>query len=135
MHFSLFKQQEGFNNGLKKDFGVLASRVVAMPEHLNPMGCVFGGALFSWMDLAGAVLVRKYAKHMVSVAAQNVEFLAPAYSGDVLSFYAKEIQLGNSSMSVELSAFASREEEILIAKALLVYVAVNDKGEKILLDK
>jgi acyl-CoA thioesterase YciA len=113
-----------------------ALRVVMMPRDTNPQGTIFGGILLSYIDQAGAVAAREYHPHrFVTVALDQVEFKQPVFVGDVLSLYARVVQVGRSSLrihvDVEAKRFADPQDVVAVTQADLVYVAINERREPV----
>ena len=113
------------------DFRDPAIRVTMMPKDTNHAGTIFGGVILSYLDLAGAVEARKHAnKLFVTVAMHGVEFIAPVFVGDLVSFYTSTKKLGRTSIAVDVSVEAVRKEgsgeKVKVMEAEVVYVAVDD---------
>ena len=67
----------------------LTLRVIPMPKDTNYGGSIFGGYIFSQIDLAASLPAIKRAKGRVATVAVNSIVLHQAvYVGDVLSLYA-----------------------------------------------
>lgn len=113
-----------------------AIRVMMMPRDTNAHGTIFGGVLLSYIDQAGAIEARKHTPHkFVTVSMNSVEFKQPVYVGDVLSFNAKLVKTGRTSMTIEVNVEAERfidpSQRIPVTSAVLVYVAVNEHGRPV----
>ncbi|MEQ8765429.1 MAG: hotdog domain-containing protein [Planctomycetota bacterium] len=113
-----------------------AIRVILLPKDTNERGTIFGGVILSQLDLAGAVEARKHTEHkFVTVAMKEVEFVAPVYVGDVVSFYTETVRRGRTSVTVQVSVEAQRrknsDETVRVTEAEVVYVAVNEDGQPI----
>ena len=113
-----------------------ALRVVMMPRDTNPQGTIFGGILLSYIDQAGAVAAREYQPHrFVTVAMDKVEFKQPVFVGDLLSFHARVVKVGRTSLVIHVDVDAQRftdpREAVRVTEAELVYVAVNEKREPV----
>lgn len=120
----------GTENGKQRE---LTYRVVAMPADTNAYGDIFGGWLMSQVDIAGSILAIRTADHRVATAAvKEFRFLAPVAVGDLISCYATLRHIGRTSLSVHVVAEACRQmgkyEEVVVAEATLVYVAIDEKG-------
>jgi acyl-CoA thioesterase YciA len=119
-----------------KRAGSPALRVVMMPRDTNPQGTIFGGILLSYIDQAGGVAAHEYQPHrFVTVAMDKVEFKQPVFVGDLLSFYARVVKVGRTSItihvSVEAQRFAAPREVVAVTEAQLVYVAVDEKRDPV----
>lgn len=85
-------------------------------------------------DIAGSVPASRIAKGRVStVAVTNFLFKKPVFTGDLVSFYAKVVKVGNTSITVEVEVFARRgrisDEVIKVTEATLVYVSIDEDGK------
>ena len=116
----------------------VAIRVVMLPKDTNQMGTIFGGVILSHLDLAGGTEARKHAaKKFVTKAMENVEFLAPVFLGDTVTFYTKTVKVGTTSVTIEVNVEAERSgpeghrETVKVTSARVVYVAVDEKGRSI----
>jgi acyl-CoA thioesterase YciA len=108
-------------------------RVIMRPRDLNHQGVVFGGVVLSYIDEAGFVEARRQAYHRyVTASIGRVDFKAPIHCGDVVSFYAKALRIGTTSLTVQVDVYAdySAEEHkrVLVTVAELTYVAVDSRG-------
>jgi acyl-CoA thioesterase YciA len=111
----------------------LAIRVVAMPADTNAYGDIFGGWIMSQADVAGSTIAIQVAQGRVAtVAVKEFRFLAPAVVGDLTELYARLIQTGTTSMTVEVDVWAQSEPDPSsrrhVAHAIFVYVAVDMEG-------
>lgn len=87
-----------------------ASRITAMPSNANADGDIFGGFMVSQMDLAAAsVAARRANGRVVTVAIDSMSFISPVFVGDEVSIYANITKTGNTSMAVDVVAFARRQ--------------------------
>ena len=111
----------------------LAIRVLAMPADTNAAGDIFGGWLMSQADIAGAtVAVQAAAGRVVTIAVNEFRFVSPVAVGDLVDIYARVQRLGNTSVRVEIRAWARREMDPEsrhhVAVANITYVAVGADG-------
>ena len=61
------------------------------PAHINHYGRLFGGQLLKWIDeLAGIVAIRHCGATVTTAAIDNLQFQAPAYSGDMIVLEASQ---------------------------------------------
>ena len=110
-------------------------RVMLMPKDTNGQGTIFGGAILSHLDIAGAVEARKHTTHRVVTAAiDKVEFISPVQVGDLVSYYTTTTRFGGSSVTVTIDVEAQRADGSGIAKvtsASAVYVSVDRSGKAV----
>jgi acyl-CoA thioesterase YciA len=111
-----------------------AIRLVMMPRDTNPLGSIFGGHILSLIDLAAGQHARAVApKRYVTKVMREVEFIAPVYVGDNVSFYCETVKLGNTSITIRVDVEALRGVDsvhtISVTTAEVVMVAVDDNGK------
>ena len=120
--------QENLKMGLPDRDPVL--RVVPMPSDANHTGDIFGGWIMSQVDIAGAIPAIELAQGRVAtVAVNSFTFKQPVIIGDVVSFYAKVVRVGRTSITVDVEVYACRRslrEVVKVTEATLTYVAVDD---------
>lgn len=108
-----------------------AIRVTMMPRDTNALGTIFGGIILSYIDQAGAIEgFRHTSGRLVTVAMREVEFLAPVFVGDLVSFYTETLRLGRTSITVKVVVEAERRierrERVQVTEAEVVYVHVDE---------
>ena len=106
-------------------------RVMPMPADSNIHGDVFGGWIMSQVDIAGAVPAARRADGRVATVSVNAfVFKQPVFVGDLLSFYARIVKTGTTSVTVEVDVYAQRQrldaEIVKVTEATLTYVATDD---------
>jgi acyl-CoA thioesterase YciA len=114
-----------------------AIRLTMMPRDTNAHGTVFGGIILSYIDVAGGVEAVRHTKHerFVTVAMKEVIFHEPVYIGDLVSFYARAIRVGNTSITihvdVEAERFGMHGQKVKVTSAEVTFVAINQFREKV----
>mgnify|MGYP003608744994 CR=1 FL=1 len=111
----------------------LVLKVIPLPADANANGDIFGGWVMAQMDLAGSVLPARHAQgRMATVAVNEFIFKQPVRVGDILSFYAKMLRIGTSSMTVRVGVYAERMASqgryIKVTEATMTYVAIDEQG-------
>ena len=105
-------------------------RVVPMPSDANYTGDIFGGWIMSQVDIAGAIPAIELAQGRVAtVAVNSFVFKQPVMIGDVVSFYARVVRVGRTSITVDVEVYARRRalpDVVKVTEATLTYVAVDD---------
>jgi acyl-CoA thioesterase YciA len=112
----------------------LVMKVIPMPADCNANGDIFGGWVMAQVDLAGAVLPARLVRgRMVTVAVNEFIFKQPVKVGDILSFFARIVKVGRTSVTVKVEVFAERirlqGEYIKVTEASLTYVAIDGSGK------
>jgi acyl-CoA thioesterase YciA len=114
-----------------------AIRLTMMPRDTNAHGTVFGGIILSYIDVAGGVEAVRHTRHdrFVTVAMKEVIFHEPVFMGDLVSFYAETLKVGNTSITihvtVEAERFGSQGQKVKVTEADVTYVAINQFREKV----
>ena len=106
-------------------------RVVAMPSDANYAGDIFGGWLMGQVDIAGSIPALHRARGRVAtVAVNSFVFKQPIFVGDLVSFYASIVRVGNTSITVDVEVYVQRDPAkptcLKVTEATLTYVAVGD---------
>jgi acyl-CoA thioesterase YciA len=106
-------------------------RVVPMPSDANYTGDIFGGWIMSQVDIAGSIPAIELARGRVAtIAVNSFTFKQPVMIGDVVSFYAKVVRVGRTSITVDVEVYARRrtlKEVVKVTEATLTYVAVDNE--------
>jgi len=117
-----------------------AIRVIMMPKDTNALGTIFGGIILSYIDQAGAVEAHRHGTgRLVTVAMNAVEFHAPVFVGDLVSFYTETLRIGRTSITVRVLVEAERVEteslygtrgvgKVKVTEAEVIYVQVGTDG-------
>lgn len=110
-------------------------RVVPMPSDMNPSGDIFGGWVMAQVDIAGSIpALRRARGRIATVAVNSFLFKQPISVGDIVSFYAEVVRVGNTSITVDVQVYAERHPAnplvVKVTEATLTYVALNADGSK-----
>lgn len=113
-----------------------AIRITLLPRDTNSAGTIFGGVILSYIDMAGAIEAHRHThmERFVTVAMREVIFHKPVFVGDLVSFYAETISIGQTSITVrvivEAERVGARTEQVRVTEAEVVYVAVDQNRQK-----
>jgi acyl-CoA thioesterase YciA len=110
-------------------------RVMPMPSDANVYGDVFGGWIMAQVDIAGSLPATRRANGRVAtVAVNSFVFRHPVFVGDLLSFYAEIVKVGNTSITVNVEVYAERNrlqnETVRVTEATLTYVATDEQRRR-----
>lgn len=106
-------------------------RKVMMPRDTNAVGTIFGGVILSQIDLAAAVQAHKHhPRKVVTVSMDKVDFKAPVFVGDLVSFFTETERIGRTSIRVHVAVWAHRRfgggGQEYVTEATVTMVAVDD---------
>ena len=112
-----------------------AIRITMLPKDTNAFGTIFGGVILSYIDLAGAIEVRRhYGQRFVTKAMREVAFVAPVHLGDLVTFFARVTRIGRTSVTVDIEVEAERlgeqgnRQTVSVTQAQVIYVAIDPEG-------
>lgn len=123
-----------------QDYKDPAIRITLLPRDTNSQGTIFGGVILSYIDTAGAIEAHRHTRmeRFVTVAMKEVIFHKPVFVGDLVSFYAETLRVGTTSITVRVIVEVERlgnSERLRVTEAEVIYVAVDDKGQKVTIMK
>lgn len=104
-----------------------------LPEDANPAGNIHGGVIMKHIDSAAGVAAFRHARrNVVTASIDRLNFIHPAYVGNLLILKASVNLAGRTSMEVGVRA----ETETLltgeirhVASAYLTFVALDEAGQ------
>ena len=100
-----------------------------LPEHANPARIVHGGTIMKMIDNAAAIVASRHSQHtVVTASVDRINFLEPAYVGNVVFAKASLNNVFNTSMEVGVRVEAERlgfGEKFHAASAYLTLVALD----------
>jgi acyl-CoA thioesterase YciA len=110
-------------------------RIVPMPADTNAHGTIFGGWVMAQVDIAGSIPAWERAQGpVVTVAVNSFVFKEAVFVGDLVSFYARVMKVGRTSITVDVEVFSQRgrsgsREALKVTEAQLTYVAVDERRQ------
>ncbi|SOC38332.1 (3S)-malyl-CoA thioesterase [Rhizobium subbaraonis] len=112
--------------------GQLTLRTLAMPGDANAAGDIFGGWVMSQMDLAAGIRAAERARgRVVTRAVREMAFELPVKIGDTINVYTEVTQVGRTSITLLVEAWAHRYLTGRLDKvtgATFVMVALDHDG-------
>ena len=118
-----------------------AIRLTMMPRDTNAHGTVFGGIILSYIDVAGGVEAVRHTGHnrFVTVAMKEVIFHEPVFIGDLVSFYARTLKVGKTSITIQVEVEAERfgtpGAMVKVTEAEVTFVAIDENRKKVSIGK
>lgn len=113
----------------------LISKHICMTKDIGGNGNLFGGILLSWLDESGAIAAMEYVgdHRMVTLKMNEVVFKKAVKVHDIVYIYGDIVKVGNTSITVKIEAYATRElpcaESELVAATEMVFVRVDEEGK------
>lgn len=102
---------------------------IIFPGHANHRGILHGGPAMGWLAKAGFVAAtRRMRQTMVMASSEKMDFIAPAYVGDIVEVLAQVSRVGNRSVTIGAEVWAESTStglRRLCTASSLVYVAIN----------
>ncbi|MEH6713006.1 MAG: acyl-CoA thioesterase [Paraglaciecola polaris] len=116
----------------EKALGKLTTRTLAMPADTNAAGDIFGGWVLSQMDIAAGICAGQRAQgRVVTVSVDGMSFIRPVRVGDILGLYTSVVQLGRTSMVINVEAWVRRDRIGLrekVTQGRFKFVAIDEHG-------
>ncbi len=111
----------------------LVTKKIVMAKDIGIHGNLFGGILMAWLDEAAAAYATEYCftPNMVTVKIGELIFKKPLKAGQHLRIYAEVIELGNTSITLQLEArkySLYSAEETLVCSTNTTFVRIDDDG-------
>ena len=102
--------------------GCATGRFVLGPQHLNPLGSVHGGCIFTLMDSVAGVAVYTTGKTCTTLSS-NVDFLKGAFGSGELIAKAWPVRVGNHVAVYDVMVTDDRERKI--ARASMTFYVLE----------
>ncbi|MGE4292334.1 MAG: acyl-CoA thioesterase [Desulfovibrio sp.] len=106
---------------------------IALPEDANPAGNLHGGVILKHVDTAGGVVAMRHARaNVVTASFERMDFLQPAYVGELMTFKASLNYVGRTSMEVGVRVEAENPITGHVRhtnSAYVTYVALDEHGK------
>lgn len=104
----------------------------ALPKDTNGYGNIYAGWIVSQMDLAAAAAAEKITNsRVVTVDIGNMDFVSPVKVGSVMDFHTQIIEIGRSSLKIQVEVWAHKYNETSshkVTDAEFVVVSVDEQG-------
>ena len=117
----------------------LCIQVIPMPCDTNANGDIFGGWLLSQMDLAGSVECKRFFPgRYVTITIDKMVFSKPVKVGDILTIYCKIINIGNTSITIDILAKIKKsltDETFEVTKGIFKYVCIDENHKPMKISK
>jgi len=117
------------------DFVLISTHPIKKSD-LGFHGNLFGGKCLSWIDAAGAAYAMEVCDslRMVTVKIDECVFKKSAKEGQLLKIYGKVLDIGNSSLTLELEARSHNVysgTQSVILSTNIKFVRIDENGDSI----
>ncbi len=107
----------------------LSSVFLVRSEHLNHQGHLFGGQMMAEFDTIAYCLLRGcYGEIQFVTRAAEFSFENPAKLGDVVSFCARRLTVGRTSIKIHVCCCVNKTR---IGTAIMTFVNINSENKPI----
>ena len=101
------------------------------PKDLNIRGTLSGGKLLSWAYEEAAIFAILKVKHdnLVTKSMSAVEFVSPAFKGDIIEIGVALKCLGKTSMTLTVHIRNALTKKVIAKIDEMVFVCIDDLGK------
>lgn len=121
------------NNSIPMSQSRTMKTTLVFPPDTNHHGSIFGGKILAYIDEIAAIAAMKHAKsEVVTASIDSVDFVTPAYEGDIIELEAVVSSTGRSSMEVYVRVVSHNvvtSEKLLTTESFVTMVAVDASGK------
>lgn len=131
INYDLLKETRNKTNEFGKHNGITIEEIkegyakvsmLVQPFHMNPIGSVHGGCIFTMADLAAGTAAASHEKAATTVNA-DAHFLRPAINSQKL--YAEAIELKRGKRILVYEATVSDQDDNLLFKGTFTYMPIT----------
>lgn len=107
------------------------TRKLVQPSHLNANGTLFGGKCLAWIDEEAAIYAAIETRHkrVVTKSISAINFVAPAFQGDVVEIGIGLKKIGKTSITLEVQVRDLTTQKIIVNIDEMIFVCVDDRGK------
>ena len=109
------------------------TRKLVQPMDLNVRGTLFGGRLLAWVDEEAAIFAGIETRHskVVTKSISAINFIAPAFQGDIIEIGVALKRVGKTSITVEVQVRNLVTQKVIVNIDEIVFVCVDDNGKPV----
>ncbi len=106
---------------------------LVFPSNTNHHTSIFGGTMLSYIDEIASIAAMKHSRgEVVTASLDNVNFLSPAFAGEIIELEAVVIATGRTSMDVFIKVKAQNVvtgEEKVTMESYVTMVSIDENGK------
>ena len=109
------------------------TRKLVQPNDLNVNGTLFGGRLLEWVDEEASIFAAIETKHrrVVTKSISAINFIAPAFQGDVVEIGVSLKAVGKTSVALEVVVRDLTTQKEIVKIDEMKFVCVDEKGRPV----
>ena len=109
------------------------SRKLVQPGDLNANNTLFGGRCLAWVDEEAAIFAGVEARHnkVVTKSISAIDFIAPAFQGDIIEIGVALKRVGKTSITVEVQVRNLVTQKVIVNIDEMVFVCVDEQGKPV----
>lgn len=109
------------------------TRKLVQPGDLNANNTLFGGRCLAWIDEEAAIYASIEMRHkrVVTKTISAINFIAPAYQGDIIEIGIGLKKVGKTSMTLEVQVRDLTTQKMIVNIDEMVFVAVSETGKPV----
>jgi acyl-CoA hydrolase len=100
------------------------------PPDLSPSGALMGGVLMEWIDEEASIFVicQLNNNKVVTKYMSEVEFVNPAFRGDIIEIGCELLSLGRTSVTLKCLVRVKGTETVVVTIDKIVFVNMDGNG-------
>jgi acyl-CoA hydrolase len=109
------------------------TRKLVQPGDLNVNGTLFGGRCLAWVDEEAAIYAALETRHkrVVTKSISAINFVAPAFQGDVVEIGVALKRVGKTSITLEVQVRDLTTQKIIVNIDEMVFVTLDESGRPV----
>ena len=109
------------------------TRKLVQPGDLNVNGTLFGGRCLEWVDEEASIYAAIETRHkrVVTKSISAINFVAPAFQGDVVEIGVGLKKVGKTSITLEVQVRDLTTQKTIVDIDEMVFVCVDETGKPI----
>jgi acyl-CoA thioesterase YciA len=107
------------------------TRKLVQPSDLNANNTLFGGRCLAWIDEEAAIYAALETRHkkVVTKYMSAINFIAPAFQGDVVEIGIALKKVGETSITLEAVVRDLTTQREIVSIDEIVFVCLDDEGK------
>jgi acyl-CoA hydrolase len=109
---------------------IFNTRKHVKPPDLSPSGALMGGVLMEWIDEEASIFVicQLNNNKVVTKYMSEVEFVSPAFRGDIIEIGCELLSLGRTSITLKCLVRVKGTETVIVTIDKIVFVNMDGNG-------